>query len=219
MSMRTLASGIAVALSVASFAQASAISHVALTEGASAANFAVDGIDVAASTDVRNFKWKQVAGFWGAGVEGGAVNGEIDGSESILFEFDAPVLVTSLSLGALYTAGNYGDIVNEGARIETNLGVFELYATGATTASWNGLGVVGNDSPGVQDSGGAWTIAGDDLFGGAVTWLRLSSANPGAACMGDFTFRGLSVATVPAPGAFAMLVGAGLVGHRRRRAA
>jgi hypothetical protein len=75
-----------------------------------------------------------------------------------------------------------------------------------------------NVSPAIEGSGGMWTIAGDDIFGGPITSLTLSSGNPGLhSSFGDFSFHSMTLAVIPSPGAFVLLAGAALVGGFRRR--
>ncbi len=165
-----------------------------------------------------NFRPKTVAGVTAVGVQGGSVNGEIDGSQYIEFSFSAPVFVNSISIAHLYTAGNFGDVWNETALFSTDIGDFTLEATGATSGAWTGGGLLVNDSPAVEKSGGAWSVLGGDIFGGAITSIRLSSGNAGnQSKYGDFGFVGMEVSAIPGPGALALFAGAMLAGARRRR--
>lgn len=193
-----------------------------LTDGQNSAQFTLSGVDVTVESINGTFKSKTVGGFSGVGVGGGAVTGEIDGLELIRFTFSQPVNVISLSLGALYTAGNYGDTVHETALMTTDLGANLLVASGSVTGSWDGYGALRNDSPAIQGRGGAWTMentGGGSIFAGPITTLTLSSGNPGPSNAGDFTFRAIQVeaASIPAPGAGLLFAAAGLMVHGRRR--
>jgi len=165
-----------------------------------------------------NFQPKTVAGVTAVGVQGGSVNGEIDGSQYIEFNFSAPVFVDSISIAHLYTAGNFGDVWNETALFSTDIGDFTLEATGATSGAWTGGGTLVNDSPAVEKNGGAWSVIGGDIFDGAITSIRLQSGNAGNhSKYGDFGFVGMEVSAIPGPGALALFAGAMLAGFKRRR--
>jgi len=214
MKTMTIAAGVA----LGSIASADVITHNDLTNGAQTANLSAAGGVTVTSTS-RTFQAKTTSGFTAVGVKGGAVSGEIDGSESILFSFDGPVVVNAIEVGYLYTAGNYGDTWDESARFVVNDEfVFDLTATGATSATWTGAGTVENLSEGVQGQRGHWRVWGDDLFG-AVTSLEMMGGNIGdRGAYSDFSFVSMSTATVPAPGAIAMLGLGGAIAGRRRRA-
>lgn len=212
----------AAVVAAASSANASAgfIDRADLPDGDSSVTLMVDGVEVEVTSHAGNFASKNVAGTLGTGISGGNVSGEIDGSQYIQFAFSEPVVISSLSIAHLYTAGNYGDLWNERAKLSTDLGEFHLEATGATVASWTGSGIALNDSPAVNNHGGAWTVGGQDIFGGAINWLQLSSGNPGGhPKYGDFGFVGLAAAPIPAPGAGALIMLASLLSGRSRRRA
>lgn len=217
-STKTVAAAVAASLTIGGFAHAGGMfTHVGLPGGSSAASFDVGSVHIDSVSYSGTFKAKTVGGVTGVGVSGGSVDGEIDNDEYILFSFSSPVYVTSLSLAHLYTAGHYGDLVNEIARVETNLGSFDLEAASAYAGLWSGLGTVINDSAAIEGHGGAWTVFGDDIFGGPITWLRLQSGNPGGSPKGDYGFVAMSVALVPGPAAFPLLLTLALIGGRRRR--
>ncbi|QOJ17206.1 MAG: hypothetical protein HRU76_06285 [Phycisphaeraceae bacterium] len=211
----------AVAAACCGAAGADILNSWQLTDGQTSASFTLSGVNVTVESFNGAFKGKTVGGFSGVGVGGGSVAGEIDNLEFIRFSFSQPVNVISLSLGALYTAGNYGDTVHESALITTDLGSHLLIASGATSGSWNGFGTLQNDSPATQGQGGAWTISGSSIFAGPITTLTLASGNPGPSNAGDFTFRSIAVeqASIPAPGAGLLFAAAGVMvlGRRRRR--
>ena len=131
-----------------------------------------------------NFKAKTVKGVSAVGVSGGSVNAEIDNDEAIEFVFSTPVRVTDLSLAHLFTSGNYGDTVDESARMfverpgEGAGEMFTLTATGATAGLWDGDGSLTNLSIATNAGGGMWAISGADIFGGPISSLRLGSGNP-----------------------------------------
>ena len=216
---RLTASAAAVAcLHFACSAHAGLLNNVTLTEGASAIDLSIDDVNINITAMGGTLKNKTVFGYTGTGVSGGAVPGEIDGEQCLIFSFSQPVHITSLSIVHLFTAGNYNDQWNEVARFITNDGTYELEAAGASTANWNGFGSVTNDSPAVEGNSGAWTIAGSDIFDGPITTLTLISGNPGSlARYSDFGFLQLTFSSVPAPGALALLVLAALTASSRKR--
>ncbi len=199
-------------------AQAGIMLHSLLPQNLNSTSFTVDGVGITVTSTGGNFKQKTVGGFTATGISGGAVDAEIDNNEYMLFTFDRAVNITLLSIAHLYTKGNYGDLWNEDAKVVTSAGTFDLIATGATTGSWNGLGTLVNDSPGTEGNGGAWTVSGSDIFGAAITSLKLKSGNPGSeAKYGDFGFRELQFnATIPGPGGLAIVGLFGLMPRRRR---
>jgi hypothetical protein len=215
---RLTASAAAVAcLHFACSAHAGLLNNITLTEGASEINLSIDDIDISVTAMGGPLKNKTVWGVTGTGIAGGAVPGEIDGEQCLLFTFSQPVYITSLSIAHLFTAGNYNDQWNEVARFITDAGTFELEAAGATSANWNGYGIVANDSPAIEGHSGAWTISGTNILGGPITSLMLISGNPGPlARYADFGFLQLTFLPLPAPGAIALLVIAALTAGRRR---
>jgi len=199
-------------------ASASVIDHNMLGQNQSSASLELGDLNVSVQSVGGDFLQKTVAGYAATGISGGSVNGEIDGSQAISFAFDRPTMITSLTVAFLYTAGNHGDLWNEVALFTTDLGSFTLEAAGATNANWNGFGLASNDSPGVEGGGGMWTISGSDIFGGPITSLMLSSGNPGShAKYGDFSFRSMSYAVIPAPGMAGLLIAGLVFGTSRRR--
>lgn len=207
------------AASSASLADVSfSINQNELTNGAAFNDLEKNGMGVMIESVSNDFKRKTVNGVSAVGVLGGNVSGEIDSSESILFTFDQGVTISDLQISFLYNAGEFGDDPAEQALISTNLGDFVLGVTGPTTADWSGAGAVANLSVATEAGAGHWSIFGDDIFGGAITSLRLSSNNPGAnASFGDFSFVSLSASPVPAPGAIGALAISCLGLARRRR--
>lgn len=199
-------------------AQAGLIGDSPLPEGIDNTSMLINNVNVSVSSFGGMFKEKSAGGFTGTGVYDGASNIEIENQEYLLITFDAPVLITKLSVAHLFKAHTYDDLWDESAKFETDAGTFLLIASGVTTADWNGLGTVFNDSPSLHGQGGAWTVAGDDIFGGAITSLKIMSGNPGPLTKyGDFTFRQLEFSVLPAPGALMALSLFGLIPSRRRR--
>lgn len=216
---RLTASAAAIAcLHFADSAHAGLLNNLTLTEGASEMNLAIDNIDINITAMGGTLKNKTVWGVTGTGIANGAVPGEIDGQECLMFTFSQPVYITSLSIVHLFTAGNYNDQWNETAKFVTDAGTFKLEAAGAANANWNGLGSVTNDSPAIEGFSGAWTITGEDIFDGPITSLKLRSGNPGSlARYGDCGFAQLTFIPLPAPGALSLLAAAAIVAGRRRR--
>lgn len=189
--------------------------HTDLPNGQMSVNLVIDGVNIQVDADPRAFKSKTVAGTTGVGIAGGSVDGEIDNSEYILFTFSTPVVITSLQVVHLYAAGNYGDTVSESARITADGVDYVLQVVDGTTATWTGLGSVSNHSPGLQNNGGHWEVFGSDIFGSAITTLKLRSNEVGGSPMADYGFY--SLAFVPTPGAMALAGVSGLCLLRRRR--
>ncbi|MEO1130258.1 MAG: hypothetical protein AAFX05_11205 [Planctomycetota bacterium] len=204
-------------------AMAGMIDQSSLPDGANMAMVMDDGVNITVSSTGGNFKKKTVNGVQATGISGGSVNGEIDGDEMMLFEFDQAVTITSLSIAHLYTDGEFGDNGDETAAFlvaETMGGstvTFELEATTATMGTWSGLGTATNDSIATEAGGGAWTISGTDIFGQQVVSVKLVSGNAGnQAKFGDYGFRSLSF--IPTPASAGVLAAAGICALRRRRA-
>lgn len=206
----------------------------ALTVSASAGNITASALNAGdsfaqlnlgdAMLDIQansgSFASKTIAGYHMMGIQGGHVNGEIDATESMDFYFDTAVRVTSLELGALFVNGQHGDQVNERAFVTINSEHdFELALTAPTAASWNGLGTVTALSQGLQGDAGYFRIAGDDIFGMEVhtmtLWAPQEEVNGSRGS--DYGFGGLTTATIPAPGAFALLGLGGMLCSRRKR--
>ena len=217
----TTAAAAVVALSAGSFAStagAGVINQLDLLEGVTTQNVTFDTVNTTVTTEHGTTKRKTVNGVTGMGVSGGSVNGEIDNCESLTFTFDEAVRVDELVISFLYNDGEFGDQPAEVASIVSNLLAGTLSVTGATTATWTGLGDVENVSVATEAGGGAWRISGDDIFGGAITSLTLSSGNPGwKGKYADFSFVSLSGTPTPTPGATALLGLGGLTLARRRR--
>lgn len=213
--MLSFGAALSCALGAAGLASGGVIMHTDLPNGQMSVNLFVDGVNIQVDADPRAFKSKTVAGTPGVGIGGGSVDGEIDNSEYILFTFSTPVVITSLQVVHLYAAGNYGDTVSESALIIADGVDHVLQVVNGTTASWTGLGGVSNHSPGLQNNGGHWEISGSDIFGGAITTLKLRSNEVGNSPMADYGFY--SLAFVPTPGAMALAGVSGLCLLRRRR--
>lgn len=201
-----------------SVCHANVITHQQLVSGQSNMLLSANDSIVTVNAAGGNFESKTVAGFAATGLSGGNVNGEIDGQQALTFLFAQPVSVSSLTIAFLFTAGHHGDLSNEVALFSTDRGWFTLEAAGATSGDWTGSGTVINLSPAIEGGGGIWMIAGNDIFGGPITSLTLSSGNPGShSSFGDFSFHSMTLAAIPAPGAVALLAGAALIGCLRRR--
>lgn len=197
-------------------ADAGVIDYLDLTEGVSSQTLFVDGIQVDVSTWPRDMQLKTVNGVTGMGVERGAVSGEIDGWEFMEFEFHEAVVINCLEVAFLYDEGEFGDKWAEIARVLTDISDDTLTVTSDTTAVWTNSGTVINLSIANESGGGHWRIEGDDIFGGAVTKVKLKSGNPGhKAKYADFAFVKMGV--VPTPGTTALLGVGALAAVRRRR--
>ena len=202
-------------------ASAGNITSSALTAGDTSAQLDLGDVILDIQANSGSFKSKTIAGYHMMGIRGGHVSGEIDATESMDFIFSTGVRVTSLELGALFVNGQHGDRVDERAFVTiNNEHNFELALTAPTAASWNGFGDVFALSQGLEGSAGYFRIAGDDIFGMEVNqmtlWAPQEDARGGRGS--DYSFGGLTTATIPAPGAFALLGLGGALCSRRNRA-
>ena len=174
------------------------------------------GITSIASGNGSNLGTKTVGGIKGLGVVGGTVNNEIDvARESVTFTFGAPTTLSSLTLGALFQPGQYGDTVFEKAMVTINgTSSYYLQVTGNTTASWTGSGSVLNLSPALQPLGGAFII--NNPFSVAVNTLRFSAVSVGNETYKDSDFTVVSVQgctkSVPEPSSAVASLGILLAG-------
>lgn len=209
---------------VAQSASAVTINYTDLPAGSNAANLVLGPVSVAVTSPVRNFEYKTVNGVTGVGISGGAVSGEIDNDESIDFDFSEGVYLNTLQVCFLYTDGNFGDVIDEIAKIVTDVGTWTLTATSATVGTWSGpAGTVTNVSIATEAGGASWIIdaPGDGIFGQAITSLSLQSGFPSTQSKkADYAFQSLDFSReIPSPGALACMAAAGLVGLTRRRSA
>ncbi len=202
-------------------ASAGNITASALNAGDSLAQLNLGDVMLDIQANSGSFASKTLAGYHMIGIQGGHVSGEIDATESMDFFFDQAVRVTSLDLGALFVDGQHGDQVNERAFITINdQHNFELALTAPTAASWNGLGTVTALSQGLQGDAGYFRIEGENIFGMEV--LKMTLWAPQEEVSGsrgsDYGFGGLTTATIPAPGAIALVGLGGILCSRRNRA-
>lgn len=133
--------------------QAFAISFSAATDGATAPA----GATFTSSTG--SFSLKTYAGWTTLGTTGGPV-GEIPVGQSIKISFAAPQIFNTLTLGRLYDGPEFNDITEIAAvLLSGDVVPFFLKATGTTTASWTGSGVVTNLSPATEPKAAVWQIS------------------------------------------------------------
>jgi hypothetical protein len=194
--------------------------------------FGVAGATTYSASDIKNgydsntfvtasgaLELKSLAGFTGVGTSSGPVAGEIDYgvNDWIKINFASPVSLQEITLGTLFANRNYGDNVNEIAKIEYGPGLNDfvtLQATGATTYIYSGLGSVTNLSFGTDTYGGVWKIT--NPFGGqAVNYIKFTALDGGLGRTGsdnsDFDVVSVSTTSVPEPTSL-LLLGFGLVG-------
>jgi len=187
------------------------------TSSAGGGSFALKAMPGTASGDLYN--GKNVVG-----VGGGYVDGEIDVSgESITITFDKPFILNALDIGVLYHCGNYGDKVNEKAKIVADGTAYYLTVTDGYNASWTGSGSVTNlsyalgdpyDNDPYNDYNGLWQIS--NPFGNTpVSKLEFYAVKqPGAECNAhnsDFGIYQIQGTVVPIPPTI-LLLGSGLLG-------
>ena len=154
------------------------------------------------------------------GVSGGAVANELDGSQRITLGFSSGAVISEITLGMLFLAGQAGDVATEAAQLQTIGGTScaaggFVFCTLSAAGSFRGstLGVT-NLSPATGGNGGIFRITnpfGSDL----ISELQMSPwliAGTGAA-NSDFGLVSITYTTtaIPEPGSLA-LVGLGVVG-------
>ena len=223
MSVFVRAAAFAAVVVAAQSASAVVIDYTDIPQGTDVVNLVLGptSVTITAEPD-RNFKYKTVNGVTGVGVEGGAVDGEIDNDESIGFAFSEGIYLNTVQICFLYTDGNFGDVGDEIAKFITDIGTWTLTADTATTGTWTGpSGAVSNVSIATEAGGASWIIdaPGTGLFGAGVTSVTMISGNPGASgSYADFSFQNLDFSReIPAPGALACIAAAGALGVTRRR--
>ncbi|MEQ8770426.1 MAG: PEP-CTERM sorting domain-containing protein [Phycisphaerales bacterium] len=211
-------------LATAGAAQAGPIVGTDFTEGSENQTILVDGVNVTLNADPRGVAY-QGDGSQGIGVFGGGGDSMIGGVDEFNFAFDVPVFINELQLGMLHALGEDGDIVDEGVKITTDNGSWIVRAFTAP----NGTELANQDFGGsiIREGGGSYLLtslngAEDEgegfLFGGPTTSLRLDPVDSGSwPFFTEFTFKGMTITPVPAPGAAAVLGFGGLAVARRRR--
>lgn len=184
----------------------------------------VDGVGVTLNADPRGVAY-QGDGSQGIGVFGGGSDSQIGSVDEFNFAFDTPVYVHELQIGLLHALGEDGDIVDEGLRITTDTGSWIVRAVDAV----DGTVFANQDFGGslIREGGGSYLLTsldGDDeggdgsLFGGPITMLSLDPVDEGIfPFFSDFTFKGMTITPVPAPGTAALAGLGGLAIARRRR--
>lgn len=160
-------------------------------------------------TGSANFKQKQVGGWWGTGIAGGLVDGEIDKSEYIRFDFNEKQYVDDFTLTFLYIDGNYSDVGNEFAIVyeDGTSSTHKLQLTGATTATWDGSPVnVTNLSAALENNGGAFKVS--NPFGNAAVKTVIFKADPTATSFrnADYAFHQITTHAVPEPASLSLLI-------------
>ncbi len=165
-----------------------------------------------------NLAHKVVMGVDGVGVSDGYVGGEIDNArESIVFSFDAPLVLSELQLGFLFETPNHEDSMNEVAEV---IGIFgdsiyigQLSVVDALTGAWSFSlgGAVTNLSIATEAGAGVFAIANPfgDLLIDTLILNPVDVTGQTDYRNADYSF--VSMTAVPEPGT-AMLLGAGLTG-------
>jgi PEP-CTERM motif len=225
MSLKTaLLSGAFLAALATGGAQATTVTQLQLTDGASSVNLA-GGITVSTSAG-GVFGHKTVNTVTGVGVDGPAsqVQGEIDNLESITIKAATTQLLSSFQVSFLYEAGAFGDAKNEIALVDAVTGVTTqmlLTVTGAQTATFSGAaGSVANDSIADATGGGEWTVTLAQPVAFSSLIFETGDGGP-SPTFGDFAFVQATFApAVPEPATWAMMIlgfmGVGFMAYRRR---
>ena len=176
------------------------------------------------------FVHKTVAGVEGVGVSDGSdtVGGEIDTTEFIRVTFTESQIVNEIVLSFLYLDGNFGDTVNETARIRYGadpLAYGDLAVTSASTATWSGPGgVVTNLDLAIDAHAGKWRIQNPfgDIAVDELTFTAVKLLKSRTTADSDYALVSISSTQVPEPGTallgFAGLLGLAALGRRRARA-
>jgi uncharacterized protein (TIGR03382 family) len=190
-----------------------------LPDGVNQVILNVDGVDITVTANGGNavFDTQTFNSVSGTGVEGGTFP-EVDGLESLTFEFSIPVTLTQIGFAHVYPQGTFteNDPVGESVIVTTDQGAFTFQPTDVTTGTWTGPGLVSNIDPGNSGGGGSWSIDGADIIGAQISSITLTPGAGGTAQDDDdFSFTGLQF--VPSPGSATMLALAGAAMLRRRR--
>ena len=214
-------------------AKAATIDYTALTPGLSSVSIAGFGTASATGNSTGGvFGQKTLNGVTGVGVDGGnsVVQGEIDNNEKItLTSSSGSYNLQNFTVAFLYAKGAFNDSVNEFSLTSlvngSSVAGYTVEVTSATTASitCSGTGCtaasVSNLSPGNGSGGGEWSI----VLNGPATFdsLIFSPANGGDnAALGDFAFVNATIAAVPEPSTWAMMLlgflGVGFLAYRNK---
>jgi hypothetical protein len=151
------------------------------------------------------------------------VAGEIDASgigvgssEWIKITFSTPQFINDIRVAFLYPGsptsdvGGYGDIVNEKAAINTDLGSFYLQATGLTSATWTGSGSVQNLEVAHSPTGGVWELS-NPFVSQPISYIEFRAVQLASGGSTDSDYSIVSISTVPEPVTL-LLMGLGLIG-------
>jgi hypothetical protein len=184
-------------------------------------NHTTTGATVTQGTAALSLKTTPIIGTVGVGTKSGYVDGEIDNSaagaisnEWIRITFDTPQFINDIKVAFLYPCGQYGDLVNEKAKILTNLDTQYLQATGFTSATWDGSGTVNNLEKAQDGYGGVWEIS-NPFIDAPISYIEFRAVKLGRGDSSDSDYSIVSISTstptVPEPVTM-LLVGFGLTG-------
>ncbi|MEZ6318730.1 MAG: hypothetical protein R3B49_08255 [Phycisphaerales bacterium] len=186
----------------------------------------LDGVDILVQARPRGIAFED-GGTGGAGVFGGGADTEVGLADYLQFTFSEAVDLRRLDINKLFSEASSHEGISEGIVITTDYGSYTFVASDVAEKTVLDLpdfsGNVINISAADDSGSGRWKFQGEPLFGGAITFLRLSPL-PGNSVVpslaSDFTFMALNftpIREVPTPGSAALIGLGGLVAARRRR--
>ena len=190
-------------------------------------NVTVNGVTFTSTPG--DFIVKNLNGFTGLGVTGGATGDEIDIGETVTMSFAAQV-VTDFSLVFLYNGPEFGDwreiaqVTAYNGDLVSGIYTLTVGNDGAVPgATWSGMGTVSNLSLPTDTGGGFWSVAGNPFGDATITGLSFTALTSGlcqSQCSNQSDYALSSVNAVPEPETYALMLGGlgalGFVARRRK---